>query len=135
MSKRLKTELIKYSVTSVISVVLVAYYAFSRDILNLEPVEVYRTLCDGFFLPGIFMIFFGLLFIMNNVGALDAISYLLKYAVRTFAPGAFGPMPKYLEYVENRRENRSKGYGFLFVVGGVLLSFSVLFLVLFYSVF
>ena len=135
MSKRLKTELIKYSVTFMVSFALVAYYAFSRDILNLDPVGVYRTLCDGFFLPGIFMIFFGLLFIMNSVGALDAISYLLKYAVRTFAPGAFDPMPPYLEYVENRRENRSKGFGFLFVVGGVFLSFSVLFLILFYSVY
>ena len=135
MSKRLKTELIKYSVTSVISVVLVAYYAFSRDILNLEPVEVYRTLCDGFFLPGIFMIFFGLLFIMNNVGALDSITYLLRYAVRVFVPGAFVDMETYLEYVEARREKRAKGFGFLFVVGALFLVISVAFLVLFYTEF
>lgn len=135
MSKQLKTGIIKYAVTFAIALSLVAYYAFSRDIFTQELVMQYRILCDGFFLPGVFLIFFGLLFIMNNVGALDAISYLLKYAVRTFVPGAFSDMPRYLEYVEARREKRVKGFEFIFIVGAVLLAISVVFLILFYSVY
>ena len=135
MSSRLKTNLIKFLATTAFAGALTAFYVFSRDIFNLPLVEQYRTLCDGFFLPGIFLIFFGLMFLMNNVGALDSITYLLRYAVRVFVPGAFADMETYLEYVEARREKRIKGFEFLFVVGAMFLLISVAFLVLFYTVF
>ena len=135
MSQKQKTNLIKCLATIVFGLVLSGYYVFSRDFAAQPLVEKYRTLCDGFFLPGIFMVMFGLLFTMNNVGALDSISYLLKYAVRTFVPGAFTDMPHYLDYVEERRGKRIKGYKFLFLVGGGFLLVSVVFLVLFYRLY
>ena len=135
MSNQLKTNLIKFLGTTAFALALTAFYVFSRDIFNLPLVEQYRTLCDGFFLPGVFLIFFGLMFLMNNVGALDSITYLLRYAVRVFVPGAFVDMETYLEYVEARREKRAKGFGFLFVVGALFLVISVAFLVLFYTEF
>ena len=135
MNNRLKINLIKFLGTTVFAGAMTAFYVFYRDILNLPLVEQYRTLCDGFFLPGIFLIFFGLMFLMNNVGALDSISYLLRYAVRVFVPGAFADMETYLEYVEARREKRIKGFGFLFAVGALFLLISVAFLLLFYTVY
>ena len=41
-------------------------------------------------------------------------------------------MGHYLDYVEERREKRVKGYSFLFIIGGSLLAISLVFLVLFY---
>ena len=135
MSKQQKTKLLKVLITAAAGMASVVFYALSRDFFQQELVEQYRILCDGFFLPGIFMVFFGLMFVMNNLGALDSITYLLKYAVRTFVPSAFGEMPKYLEYVEQRRENRVSGYGFLFWTGLFFLAIATVFLLLFYSVY
>ena len=135
MSNKLKTNLIKYGITLGIGLALTAWYVIPRDIFQLDAVQMYRVLCDGFFLPGIFMIFIGLMFVMNNLGALDAISYILKYGVHALFPVAFGEMEPYLDYVEARRENRVKGYGHLYLVGGLFMAVSVVFLVLFYTVF
>ena len=82
-----------------------------------------------------FMIFFALLFTMNNLGALDAISYLLKYGLHAFLPAAFGEMEPYLDYVEARRERRVKGHGHLYIVGALFMAVSFVFLALFYSVY
>jgi hypothetical protein len=135
VSKQLKANLIKYAVTSGVGLVLVCWYVIPR----LEPEQdlamLYRILCDGFFLPGIFMIFIGLMFVMNNLGALDTISFAFHYLAHTFLPVAFGEGQSYLEYVEGRREKRTKGFGCLFVVGLEFIAIATVFLILFYSVF
>lgn len=135
MSKQLKTNLIKYGIATGIGLALVAWYVIPRIAPDLEPVAVYRILCDGFFLPGIFMVFIGLMFVMNNLGALDTISFAFHYLAHTFLPVAFGEGQSYLEYVESRREKRVKGFGCLFVVGLGFVAVAAVFLILFYSVF
>ena len=135
MSISQRKGLIRTVVTLITGLAVTAYYVFSRNFGELPLVEQYRVLCDGFSLPGMFMIFFALLFTMNNLGALDAISYILKYGVHALFPVAFGEMEPYLDYVEARRENRVKGYGHLYLVGGLFMAVSLVFLVLFYTVF
>ena len=135
MSNQLKTSLIKCLITTAVGGALAAYYILSRDFGNLELVEKYRVLVDGISLPGMFMIFMAALFSMNNLGALDSITYLVKYGVRALLPGVFGEMEHYLDYVEERRQKRVKGYKFLYVVGIAFIGVSLIFLVLFYSVF
>lgn len=134
MSNSLKTRVIKWAVTYIVGFASAGYYVFSRNIAEQELVEQYRILCDAFSLPGMFMIFIALLFTMNNLGALDSITYLLKYGIRSLIPGAFGEMEHYLDYVEARREKRIKGYGFLYWVGLMFIAIALVFLVLFYSV-
>lgn len=135
MSNKLMTNLIKYAVTTGIGLALTAWYVIPRDIFQLDAVQMYRVLCDGFFLPGIFMIFIGLMFVMNNLGALDTISYAFHYLAHTFLPVAFGEGQSYLEYVEARREKRISGFGCIFVVGIVFVAVSAIFLMLFYTVY
>ena len=135
MSSQLKTKLIKYLVTAGIGLVLVAGYVIPRGISELEAVGAYRVLCDGFFLPGIFMIFIGLMFMMNNLGALDTISFAFHYLAHTFLPVAFGEGQSYLDYVESRREKRVRGFGCLFAVGLGFVAIAAVFLILFYSVY
>ena len=132
MSKALRTKIIKYLVTIVIGAACVISYLSAYD-LSVEPeVERYRILTDAFSLPGIFMILVGLLIKMNNLGALDTIAYGFSFVIHMIIPGWFGKMEKYLDYVEARREKRVTGYGFLFVVGGILFGISLVFVVLFY---
>lgn len=134
MSKARRIVVFRTLLTFAAGLGFAAYYILSRDIGEQAAVERYRILCDGFSLPGLFLLLIGLLFAMSNLGALDSISYLMKYALRMLLPGVFGQMEHYLDYVEARREKRVRGYGFLFLVGGVLMAASLVFLILFYSV-
>lgn len=135
MSNKLKTNLVKYAVTIGIGLALTCWYVIPRDIFQQDPTQMYRILCDGFFLPGIFMIFIGLMFVMNNLGALDTISFAFHYLAHTFLPVAFGEGQTYLEYVEARREKRISGFGCIFVVGIAFVAVAVVFLMLFYTVY
>lgn len=111
------------------------FYGTSRWQEEMELVEQYRVLCDAFSIPGILMVLFALLFSLNNLGALDTIAYLMSFLPRMIAPGAFGEPEKLIDFVENRRQKRSKGYGFLYIVGFIFLGIAIVYLVLFYRVF
>ena len=134
MTKALKTKIICYLTSIVVCGCLVYSYASSHDIATLSQVDQYHVLCDAFFLPGLIMIFLGLLMVMNNLGALDTMAFGFSYVMHMLAPGAFDKMDSYLEFIEKRRANRSSGYGFLLVVGSVMVAISVVFLVLYFSV-
>lgn len=110
-------------------------YGNSRWQEEMELVEQYRVLCDAFSIPGIMMVLFAMLFSLNNLGALDTIAYLMSFLPRMIAPGAFGEPEKLIDFVENRRMKRSKGYGFLYIVGFIFLGIAIYYLVLFYKVF
>lgn len=111
------------------------FYGTSRWQEEMELVEQYRVLCDAFSIPGILMVLFAMLFSLNNLGALDTIAYLMSFLPRMIAPGAFGEPEKLIDFVENRRQKRSKGYGFLYIVGFIFLGIAIYYLVLFYKVF
>lgn len=134
MTKALKTKIMCYVTSILINAYLVFSYASSRDIGSLELVDRYHVLCDAFFLPGLIMVFLGLLMVMNNLGALDTMAYGFSYVMHMLAPGAFDKMDSYLDFIEKRRANRSGGYGFLLVVGGIMIAVSVVFLVMYCSV-
>ena len=105
---------------------------FTADMTQLLQ---YRVLCDAFTIPGAMMVLFAMLFSLNYMGALDTLAYLMSYLPRVIAPAAFGDPEPLLEFVENRRERRKKGYGFLYIVGLIYLAIAIYYLVRFYSVF
>lgn len=133
MSKSLKANILKYSSAFATGILIVWFYISSRWSGDLTLSEKYCILCDAFTLPGAFMCLFALLITMNNLGALDSLAYLMSFIPRIFAPGVFGEQEKYLDFVEARREKRMKGYGFLYIVGGIFLGIAIVFLVLFSS--
>ena len=131
MTRQQRTRLLKYGITTVLTAAVVIYYAASRNVLSLETIEQYHVLCDAFTLPGIFLMLFGLLMLMNDLGALDTLAYFGHYLLHTFMPVAFGEGKSYLDFIEERRSNRKGGFGFLFVVGGVFTAVGVVFLILY----
>ena len=74
MTRQQRTRLLKYGITTVLTAAVVIYYAASRNVLSLETIEQYHVLCDAFTLPGIFLMLFGLLMLMNDLGALDTLA-------------------------------------------------------------
>ena len=139
MNSSLKKILLKYGISVTIGLALSAIYICPRlDISNLaavEKVELYLVFCDGFFVPGILMLMSGFLMSVGNQGAMDGVTYVLVHAARMLIPGGALKAERYKEYVERKRENRVKGYGFLYVVALVFLAVSGIFMALFYSVY
>lgn len=134
MSKQLKSLLIKSGTALVLGLGIALAFYNSRNGEALDLVEQYRVLCDAFTIPGLMMILVGLLLWLSGLGALDAIGYLFRYVVQAFVPGVT-KVAHYLDYVEEQREKRAKGYGFLFVAGGILMVVAIVYLVLFYGVY
>ncbi len=135
MSESSKALLRKSLIAFAAGLLMAALYVFSRDIGKLTLVEQYRVLCDAFTAPGMLMILFGLLLVMSNLGALDSLAYLGKYVLQFFLPRVFGERQNYMDYVEDKREKRTKGFGFLFLVGSVFMVVAVVFYILFCSVY
>ena len=129
MTRQQRDRLLKYGITTVLTAAVVIYYAASRNVLQLEKLEMYRVLCDAFTLPGIFLMLFGLMMVMNDLGTLDTLAYFGHYLLHTFLPVAFGEGQSYVDFIEERRSKRKKGYGFLFIVGGAFTLVGVVFLI------
>ena len=134
MSDRAKVTLVKYGGTILFAGILIWIYCSTRNLFLQSEMERWRILCDAFTLPGLTYIMIGFLIMVANEGFFDMLSYAFSKAVGMFLPGrGFSEDgEKYYDYVQRKRENRAKGFGFLFLVGGVLMAFALLFMFLFY---
>lgn len=134
MSERARNNLIKYGISGGLCLVYAVYHCISRNVSEMAVVDLYRTVADGFTVPGMLCIFAGLIVWLSNEGALNGVSYVLKAAVQSLIfLGRRGPVEKYGDYVENQRKKQTKGYSFLFVTGAVCLAVTAVFLVLYYQ--
>ena len=137
MSNRTKLALAKYGISSGIALMLIWIYCSTRDLFLQSTMERWRILCDAFTLPGVTYIMIGCLMMVANQGFFDMLSYACSKAVGMFLPGRgfVDDGEKFYDYVQRKRENRVTGYGFLFIVGGVLMAFALLFMFLFYRLY
>ena len=136
MSKRAKINLTKYGSAVLAVALLVVSYLQTNPIAGKPLVDQYRILSDAFSIPGLLLIFAGLLIWVSNAGALDAISYCLSTAITALIPGrrVLG-FEKYGDYKERKSGKAIKGYGFLFVVGAAATAVSIVFVFLYESVY
>ena len=133
MSGRLGKNLLKYGITVGVCLTFVAIFCFSRDILQQTLTVKYRILCDAFTVPGAICLCLGVLIWASTDGFFDGLTYCLSIAWRSMIPGGRATPPeKYYDYVLRKREKRATGFGFLFIVGGILMAFALLFMALFY---
>ena len=137
---RVISTVMKYGISAVLVLVLAYTFVAFRvetlsDLALLSDVELYRMLCDAFTIPGMLFLMAGLLMTVSNAGALDGVGYVVSNAVKMLIPGKAAKMERYKEYLDRKRENRPKGYGFLYVVGGATMAVAMVFLLLFYQVY
>jgi hypothetical protein len=139
VSSSLKKNLLKYGITTFLALSLAYFYVSVRvDFSNMEAtprMELYRIICDAFTIPGLVLIMLGCLMSLSNTGALDGLGYVGSIAVKMLLPGGALKMERYKEYLERRRQNRIKGYGFLYLVGFGCMAISLIFMALFYSLY
>ena len=135
MKKAAKGTILKYGISTFIAVFLIWLYLSERDLAGATVLEKYRMLCDAFFIPGILFLMVGGLVWASTKGAMDGISFLVQNLFRSLIPGARAhTTQKYYDYLQERKEKRKKAssYRFLFVVGGICMALSLVFLFLFY---
>ena len=93
--------------------------------------EIFKILCDCFTVPGLVLVFVGLLVVCSNGGTFD----MLGFGVKKF----FGLFKKesdkqtFYEYRQNKLANR-RSFWYLLVVGGVFVAAAVIFLILYHNV-
>lgn len=134
----LKKNFLKYGISGAIALGLAYLYISLRADLNnpgsLPLLEWYRVICDAFTIPGLVFTMLGFLVTLSNQGALDGIGYAATVALKMLI-GAGANQERYAEYLERRRANRMKGYGFLYVVGIACLAVALVFMGLFYTMY
>jgi len=135
VSKSLKANLIKYGLTSAISLLVTYSYISNRGFHMGTLADKYKYLSDGFAIPGLLLTCGGLLLIISNEGTFDGISWGLRFAIKTLIPfGRHKKQESYGDFVEKRRGNKVKGFSFMFVVGVINIAISIIFMILFNKV-
>ena len=131
MSNLVKTRLLKYGIAGMVCVGFAVAYAMGNNVTDLPEMDVYRILCDGFSIPGLLLLFAGLMVWLSNEGSLDGVGFILSRAIHLLIPGGAYKHEKYGDYVARRRGKSVTGYGFLLITGLISLGISVIFLVLY----
>lgn len=124
----------KYGISTALAM-MIAWAVLSTHgfMFSLAISEQYRLLCDAFFVPGVLLLSAGALIFASNHGTFDGLSYASRYVARMFVPWSGKRDESFGEYVRRKEEKgKIKGYGFLFLVGGIFMAVSVLFLLLFF---
>lgn len=132
MRGNMRKALVKYLSAAFVCGALAWLYISSREFASAPRLEQYRMLSDAFLIPGLVTVLIGCLLLISNKGGLDGISFVLGRAARMLIPGRKKKDEKYFDYVERKRENPLRGFGFLFVVGGIFCAAAIVFMILFY---
>jgi hypothetical protein len=135
VSKNLKANLIKYGLTTAISLFVTYSYISNKGFHMGTLADKYKYISDGFAIPGLLLTCSGLLLIISNEGAFDGISWGLRFAIKTLIPfGRHKKQESYGDFVEKRRGQKVKGFGFVFVVGAIDIVICIIFMILFNKV-
>lgn len=134
MSKPVK-YIVKYSLTLIPGIALAVIYMNSNGVWNIsEKAAKYRIICDAFTIPAILLLCIGALVWLSGEGALMSLSWMTQNLINSLIPGRRGKIEKYGDYVVRKRSMRkTKGYGFIFVSGLLLLIVAIVFMILFYK--
>lgn len=135
MSERLRNNLLKYGIGGAGSVGIAMWHYAGQITTGMSQADKYRILSDGFSIPGLLLLFAGLMIWLSNQGALNGVSYVLHYVVQSllFLGRRGANVETYGEYVEKRREKATKGFAFLFVLAAACLLISGVFVAMYYK--
>jgi hypothetical protein len=99
--------------------------------------EQYRILADSFSIPGLLLVLFTALIWVSSEGAFDGLGYAFSRVGSMFIPFHKKSLEHktYYDYKMEKKDKRAHGYSFLFFVGLFYLAVSIVFIILFESVY
>ncbi len=133
-NNKLKQILIRYAVCVAIATAIVfGVLAINNVFSQTELSQIYKILCDAFFVSGILFILFGALFFLSDEGAFDGIGWALKSALRAIFPFVGTKEAETYKSYRDRKHSKgkTKGYSCIFFTGLVYLAISIVFMILF----
>ena len=129
----IKSILIRYGVCAVIATALLFLILQMNGYWKLtEPQDKLRVLCDAFSLPGMLLVLVSGLIFVSNAGAFNGLAYGFRTGVGFLLPFLQLKHVKYQEFLEKRKEKRTKGYGFICFTGLAFLAVGLILLVIFH---
>ena len=131
MSRYWRGVILKYGLSLVFGALCVWGVFAANDYASADKLERYKILCDAFTVPGLLMTMFGAMLWVAGEGALDGISWAAINMVKLLIPGMAGTREPYGDFLERRRGNKVRGFGFLLHVGLLFLAAAIVFLILF----
>lgn len=124
----------KYLIVPFIGICAVALFVWSRDIFaQTDAREIFKILCDAFFIPGILICAAGLIVLSSNEGAFDAISYGLTSFINMFKRDPSKKYDSFYDYTSSRSEKKTP-FAFLLITGGGFLLVSMIMWILYANV-
>ena len=97
-----------------------------------DVVEIMKSLCDSFFVPGMILICVGLLCFADQGGTFDMLAYGIRRFFSVFKRDV--TKVKYRTFYEYRKamQERDMQYGYILVTGILFVIVATVFLLLFY---
>lgn len=137
MKKKLKADLISSAVIAAVGLAVSYLYLYLHEFSNVETlVEKYRMLSDCFTIPGVVFLMIGALIWISGLGALDGLGFVLHSLKIRLIPGArIDREEGYYEYVQKKREKKTKAYLPFLYVGAFFTALGIIFIILFYQIF
>lgn len=133
----LAKTVIKYGIAFLCGALITILLLFYFDPAKAENnTQLFKILCDAFSVPGLLLIFAGLIVWLSGEGAFTGFGYLARYLRRSMIPGGRTKYPHetYYDYIQERKEKDKKhSFLFLIIVGGVFLLTGIVFLILYYK--
>lgn len=129
-------NLLKYGITAAVGLLMVALTVDLHGYADAADTQTkVRILADAFTIPGVTITLFAVLVMISNEGLFWGVSYVFSYAVKMLLPGGDKTHERYGDYVARKHDGGPvRGFGFLFIVGGIFLAVAVILTVVFYYV-
>ena len=136
MNQKLKSLVIKYTISFVVSSFLVYLTLHLQGYGELtDMVDKYVVLANAFTIPGVIFICISILIAVSNEGIFYGITYATTFVWKMLVPGTSKDYEKYGDYVERKKEKTSvKGYSFIFFTGCIFTLIAIVFIILYYKV-
>lgn len=153
MSKRAKILLIKYGSCLLFVALCAGIYVLDRC-AGMVPIRQWKEFwaavaasgrsvplkdwlhwfCDGLTLPSVVLLSAGAMLWISNAGVFDLLGYTFRNLLRLFTSAERKSFGTYGDYVEEKKEKRLHGYGFLLISGGISMGLTLLLLSLYLSI-
>lgn len=115
----MKKKLLQYGICGIIGA-LIAYWVMDLEGLFLvwgKMPDTWSILCDAFFVPGILLTMFGILFWIANTGFFDSIAYAFRTAGHILLPFIRSDRKTFYDYKAEKAEKRTSTPYFVLIVG------------------
>lgn len=139
MKSKVIGTVIRYGIITAIGFFLMWFVLWTNDYSTItDEARRFKVLADSFTVPGVILIMVGLLILLSSFGAVDGLAYALGGLFRRLIPGARhneAEKETYYDYVMRKKAKQRPSLLPFFVVGGIFLAVSIIYIVRFYGVY